>query len=66
VQHDNALYLTKDHVVDLLKRDKNGEEAHAIEKSHLDPATRQLLSVKMARRMELWQRQLPVREFRGY
>jgi hypothetical protein len=36
VQHDQALQLTKDHVVDPLKRDKNGEEAHAIEKSHLD------------------------------
>jgi len=38
----------------------------AIERSHLDPATRQLLGAKMQRRMELWQRQLPVREFRGY
>ena len=38
----------------------------AIERSHLDPATRQLLKSKMARRMELWQRQLPLREFRGY
>jgi len=38
----------------------------AIEKSHLDPATRQLLASKMARRMDLWQRQLPVREFRRY
>jgi hypothetical protein len=38
----------------------------AIERSHLDPSTRQLLKAKMVRRMELWQRQLPVREFRGY
>ncbi len=38
----------------------------AIERSHLDPATRQLLKAKMARRMDLWQRQLPLREFRGY
>jgi hypothetical protein len=38
----------------------------AIGQSHLDPATRQLLSIKLARRMDLWQRQLPMREFRGY
>jgi len=38
----------------------------AIEASHLDTATRQLLSANLARRMNLWQRQLPMREFRGY
>ena len=37
----------------------------AIERSHLDPSTRQLLKTKMTRRMEIWQRQLPTRKFLG-
>ena len=36
MQHDPAPHLTKDHEVDPLWLDKNGEEAHAIEQSHLD------------------------------